>query len=88
MRGFPPRTTPSGGTARTHTPGKGKTMKRKTFPNLGVQVYGSEVRTFSLRRGKLLGQLPGAQAEVSEAGTIHAGRAIAHALVPGTAWPG
>lgn len=58
---------------------------RKTFMQLGVQIIDNEVRSYNgFGRGRPLGPLHGARAEVSEASTVHAGRAIAHSLVPGT----
>ena len=51
---------------------------KKIFASLGVQVIDREVRTLSFGKGKPLGSLAGAQADVSEAGSVKAGRALMH----------
>lgn len=62
-------------------------MASRKFPALGIQVTDDgAVRTYTgLGRGKLLGMLDGAHAEVSEAGSVKAGRAVAHSLLSGPA---
>jgi hypothetical protein len=57
-------------------------MNRILFPGLGVQVRDGEVRTLAFGSGKLLGPLAGAHAEVSEAGSVHAGRAVLNSMNP------
>lgn len=59
---------------------------RKTFMQLGVQIIDNEVRSYNgFGRGRPLGPLHGAHAEVSEAGAVKAGAAIAHSLLSGPA---
>lgn len=60
-------------------------MRSKSFLNLGVQVREGMVCTLAFGGGKLLGPLAGAQAQVSEAGSVKAGAAIAHSLLAGPA---
>jgi hypothetical protein len=61
-------------------------MASKKFLQLGVQVIDGEVRTYNgFGRGRPLGPLRGARAEVSEAGSVKAGAALAHSLLSGPA---
>lgn len=58
---------------------------KKVFMNPGVQVLDQEVRTVSFGKGRLLGQLAGAHAQVSEAGSVKAGRALVYTALAGPA---